>query len=83
MVADSAVGDDRSDIKLKGPLYISGIQTSLRKSSIFLSSGLQLQSFRGCLKKIRINYRYIPGNVYPQSSTKISMAFRFLRLFSE
>ena len=53
--SDSGNGQSRDDIKLRGFLYVGGVERSLHKS--LLSSGLQLQSYRGCLKDIRINYR--------------------------
>ena len=49
--------DGRNDIKLKGPLYIGGIDAKLKKSKSLGRSGLQLRAFEGCLKNIRINYR--------------------------
>jgi len=69
IVTGGDAGGHGRDIKLKGPLYISGIETKLRGSSSLTSSGLQLQSFRGCMKNIRIDYRLVMYHFLMANST--------------
>ncbi|XP_076801534.1 chondroitin sulfate proteoglycan 4-like [Clavelina lepadiformis] len=48
---------DYSDIHLKGPLYIGGLDPKMKSVRRVLTSGLKVDSFPGCMRNIRINHR--------------------------
>lgn len=61
--SDDKLQQGYSDIKLKGPLYVGGVEPKLKDNYSLRAAGLHLDAFPGCVKNVRVDYRSVTNPI--------------------